>query len=74
MIIRSQNKKELHNLDGIKMIRITTNTQDYFIEVNSQHDIGIYSSEEKAIKVMNMIQDAYVQKCLFIQLPKDCEV
>ena len=55
MIIRSQNKKELHNLDTIKMIKIVTNSQDYFVEVNSQHTIGTYSTEEKAIKVLDEI-------------------
>jgi len=55
MLIRSQNKKELHNLDGIKMISVVTNSQNYFVEVNSQHTIGTYSTEEKAIKVLDMI-------------------
>ena len=59
MIIRSQNKKELHNLDGIKMISVTTNSQNYFVEVNSQKTIGKYSTEEKAIKVLDMIQEEY---------------
>lgn len=59
MIIRSQNKKELHNLNGIKMIGIVTNSQDFFVDVNGQHCIGVYSTEEKAIKVLDMIQKAY---------------
>ena len=59
MIIRSQDKKKLHNLDGIKMISVTTNSQNYFVEVNSQKTIGTYSTEEKAIKVLDMIQSAY---------------
>lgn len=58
MIIRSQNKKELHNLDTIKMINVTTNSLRYFVEVNSQKLIGTYSTEEKAIKVLDMIEDA----------------
>ena len=59
MIIRSQNKKELHNLDTIKMISVTTNSLKYFVEVNSQKVIGTYSTEEKAVKVLDMIEDAH---------------
>ena len=61
MLIRSQNKKELHTLDTIKMLKVVTNSQKYFVEVNSQHTIGTYSAEEKAIKVLDMIQDAYAR-------------
>ena len=61
MIIRSQDKKELHNLDGIKMISVTTNSQNYFVEVNSQKTIGTYSTEEKAIKVLDMICAFYIR-------------
>lgn len=57
MIIRSQNKKELHNLDTIKMIRAVTDSQRHYIEVNSQHTIGTYSTEEKTIKVLDMIRN-----------------
>lgn len=90
MLIRSQNEKELHNLDRIKMISVVTNSQDYFVEVNSQHTIGTYSTEEKAIKVLDMIQDAYlctteivlskdeICKCFpratVFQMPQDSEV
>ena len=61
MLIRSQNKKELHNLDTIKMLKVVTNSQEYFVEVNSQHTIGIYSTEEKAIKVLDMICNRYAE-------------
>lgn len=87
MIIRSRDKKELHNLDTIKMIKVVTNSQEYFVEVNSQHTIGTYSTEEKAIKVLDMICEAY-QKCqdcksglrkiadtdFVFQMPQDFEV
>lgn len=59
MIIRSQNKKEIHVLNNIKMIKVVTNSQEFFVEVNSQHTIGTYSTEAKAIKVLDMIQEEY---------------
>ena len=77
MLIRSQNKKELHNLDGIKMIKVVTNSQDYFVEVNSQHTIGTYSTEEKALKVLDMICDtcrniAFIdERAVVFQMPQD---
>lgn len=88
MIIRSQDKKELHNLDGIKMISVTTNSQNYFVEVNSQHTIGTYSTEEKAIKVLDMIcnfanekhyEKVVTEKCgciggVVFEMPQDNEV
>lgn len=81
MLIRSQDKKELHNLDGIKMIRVVTNSQDYFVEVNSQHTIGTYSTEEKAIKVLNAIERKYsgivselFENTKVFQMPQDSEV
>lgn len=86
MIIRSQDKKELHILDTIKMIRVVSNFPEFLIEVNSQHVIGTYSTEEKAIKVLDMIQGAYnhietmkIDKCAlrdnhYFQMPADNEV
>ena len=74
MLIRSQNKKELHNLDEIKMIGVVTNSQDYFVEVNSQHTIGVYSTEEKAIKVLDMITTNYERRWEVFQMPQDSEV
>ena len=74
MIIRSQNKKELHNLDRIAMIRIITNSQNFFVEVNNQHVIGTYSKEEKAIKVLNRICDFCLRSVGIFQMPQDSEV
>ena len=80
MIIRSQDKKKLHNLDGIKMISVTTNSQNYFVEVNSQKTIGTYSTEEKAIKVLDMICDAcrntafIDEQAVVFYMPQDSEV
>lgn len=81
MLIRSQDKKELHNLDGIKMINVVSISNGHLVEVNSQHTIGIYSTEEKAIKVLDMIEDAYkdfrggnIYEHSVFQMPQDDEV
>ena len=77
MIIRSQNKKELHNLETIKMIKIVTNSQKHLVEVNSQKTIGTYSTEEKAIKVLDMIENAcrnmaFIDEAAVVfQMPQD---
>lgn len=62
MIIRSQDKKEIHNLDRVSNIAVLPclgNENVFLIEVNRQHTIGTYSTEEKAIKVLDMIQKEY---------------
>ena len=88
MLIRSQEKKELHNLDGIKMIKVVSISNGHLVEVNSQHTIGTYSTKEKAIKVLDMIQDDYLycERCkargeeagsippFIFQMPQDSEV
>jgi len=75
MIIRSQNKKELHNLDRISNIRVfQLNNGEAIVEVNWQHSIGRYSTEEKAVKVLDIIcEKAFVQANVF-QMPQDSEV
>ena len=62
MIIRSQDKKSIVNMDNIDTIDIRENLIRAF---NGGNDMGInigkYSTEEKAIKVLDMIQDVYTQ-------------
>lgn len=58
MIIRSQDKKNIVNFSNVDRIRI----QETDIWINAKDGIfriGAYSTEEKAIKVLNMIQSAY---------------
>ena len=89
MIIRSQDKKELHNLDKISNICVLPCYGDehkFIIEVNKQKNIGTYSTEEKAIKVLDMICNFYAEhleelKCdeppfvrAFFTMPQDSEV
>lgn len=57
MIIRSQDKKKIFNLEQIRKIDCETNS----VMVDDISVIGTYSTEEKAIKVLDMIQNAYVE-------------
>ena len=59
MIIRSQDKTMIVNLNNIDCI--CSNRENKIIVFNgeAQSHIGKYSTEEKAIKVLDMIQKAY---------------
>ena len=55
MIIRSQDKKKIFNLEQIRKIDCETN----MIIADDVSILGEYSTEEKAIKVLDMIQQEY---------------
>ena len=61
MIIRSQNKKSIINLDSVDTIETRDNQIRYFCGggMETMGVLGKYSTEEKAIKVLDMIQSAY---------------
>lgn len=60
MLIRSQSKTSLVNMDRVNLIYIAGgNTIQAFYSENDSDTLGIYSTEEKAIKVLDMIQDKY---------------
>ena len=61
MIIRSQNKKAIVNLNMIDTIEERDNQIRYFSGggMETVGLLGQYSTEEKAIKVLDMIQDKY---------------
>lgn len=63
MLIRTQNKKGIVNLDNIDTIDTRDKQVRYFSGggVESMGLLGQYSTEEKAIKVLDMIQDAYAR-------------
>jgi len=79
MIIRSQNKKSITNLNNIDTIGIEPNHCGCDVVCfngpeESRSKIGEYSTEEKAIKVLDMIcEKAFVQANVF-QMPQDSEV
>lgn len=85
MLIRSQNKHSLINLDNVT--RLTAgkiygkDETGWLIEVDKipfTECLGQYSTEAKAIKVLDMIQDYYINtnnsRCRVFQMPQDTEV
>ena len=54
MWIRSQDKKQLVNANDLY---IETRGEGYSISTGKGNDLGLYSGEDKAIKVLDMIQD-----------------
>ena len=63
MLIRSQDKKNLINLDNITRLTANkaygNNETGWLIEVENQLSIGQYTTEAKAIKVLDAIESAY---------------
>lgn len=74
MLIRSQDKRTLVNLDNVARITIEQiSNSDYRIGAGYNY-IGTYSTEEKAIKVLDMIQQNYERRWEVFQMPQDSEV
>ena len=63
MLIRTQNKKGIVNLDNIDTIDTRDRQVRYFSGggIDTMGLLGQYSTEGKAIKVLDMIQDAYAR-------------
>ena len=59
MLIRSQDKEQLLNIDSVKTIGICERGKCFAIFIDNFYFIGNYSSREKVIKVLDMIQEAY---------------
>lgn len=83
MFIRSQDRKKLINASALHVL----SSSEGFEIISRLYSLGMYSTEEKAMKVMDMIETAileneiansvidigYLEKSLF-QMPKDDEV
>ena len=74
MLIRSQNKHSLINLDNVTRLSVGRmygkDNTDWLIEVDKRpftECMGQYSTEAKAIKVLDMIQGSY-NYCEFIKI------
>ena len=64
MLIRSQNKAILLNFSNSTVVYIAKNDKDFVIlslENGNRYRFGKYSSEAKAMKVLDMIQEAYYE-------------
>ena len=67
MLIRSQDKKMIINTDNLDAICIGNKNaiSAYSGDISTRSTIAIYSTEEKAIKVLDMIQNTYERQALF---------
>ena len=89
MIIRSQDKRGFVNLANIDTVCVSSEWEIFAFDNNAKSFIGIYSTEEKAIKALDMIQQEYLQpiyqnvidenevaiyKNKVFQMPQDSEV
>lgn len=75
MLIRSQDKEILANMEGPIAIEILGDGKGHSIMYwKDGYVLGTYSSKEKAIKVLDMIQEAYVNGHIDYQMPADSEV
>ena len=75
MLIRSQSKEVLANMEGPIAIEILDNGKGRATMYwKDSYVLGDYSSKEKAMKVLDMIQEAYVNGHIDYQMPADSEV
>ena len=87
MLIRSQNKRILINMNNVSSIEVGDNELRIFADDGETiYDLGSYSTKAKAMKVLDMIQEAYERYeyekvfktglTLFetFQMPEDSEV
>ena len=71
MLIRSQNKAVLLNFSNLAAIYTVKDGDDFIIsslEGENKCTLGKYSTKEKAMKVLDMIQEAY---CKFMSVKND---
>lgn len=74
MLIRSQNKRMIVNFDNICTVSASPekHSEDIYVEDGTGSlMVGRYSTKAKAIKVLDMIQEAYVNGHIDYQMPED---
>lgn len=60
MLIRSQDKRILINMNNVSSIEVGDNELRIFADDGETiYDLGSYSTKAKAMKVLDMIQEAY---------------
>lgn len=77
MLIRSQDSEILINLNTLAGIEITKGSVKTTITsytTGCTYLLGEYSTKAKAMKVLDMIQEAYVNGHIDYQMPVDSEV
>lgn len=77
MLIRSQNKAFLLNFSNLTVAYIAEDDEDFVIsslEDENRYRLGKYFSKEKAMKVLDMIQEDCINGHIDFQMPEDSEV
>ena len=74
MLIRSQNKRVIVNFDNIRTVSASPEkySEDIYVEDDTcSLMVGRYSTKAKALKVLDMIQESYVNGHIDYQMPED---
>lgn len=77
MLIRSQNRKvliDLNSMAGTEIVEGPIKTIIASYITGCSYPLGEYSNKAKAMKVLDMIQEAYVNGHIDYQMPEDSEV
>lgn len=80
MIIRSQDKERIVNINCVDTIAVIDTELVYFSgDKGTMGTLGVYSTKEKSIKVLDMIQERYSEFCCnefrsVFEMPQDREV
>ena len=74
MLIRSQDKRMIVNFDNICTVSASPekHSEDIYVEDGTGSlMVGRYSTKAKAMKVLDMMQEAYVNGHIDYQMPDD---
>ena len=77
MLIRSQDKEILINFNNSPAIKIMETKGDVTIICSDTYEtfvIGNYSTKAKSLKVLDMIQESYINGHIDYQMPEDSDV
>lgn len=74
MLIRSQNKEVLIAFESLLDIEVSGGVISARRDMRWCFLLGEYSTKAKAMKVLDMIQEAYVNGHIDYQMPADSEV
>ena len=77
MLIRSQDKEILINFNNSPAIKIMETKGDAIIICSDTYETFViwnYSTKAKSLKVLDMIQESYINGHIDYQMPEDSEV
>ena len=75
MLIRSQNKEVLVAFENLLNIEVSSGgVISTRVDIGWSCLLGEYSTKAKAMKVLDMIQEAYINGHVDYQMPEDSEV